>query len=758
MSNNYQMKFKFLMIFFAVLMCFNTNYAQHSTYKTWDNYKPRVINTTDLGADPDDEQSMVRQLVSANEFDIEGLIVATGCWKKSQQNTDMLDKIVDAYAEVYDNLKVHATGYPTPDYLRSISVMGQTGYGMADVGSGRDSPGSELIIASVDKDDPRPVWVTGWGGMNNVAQAIWKVRETRSPAQLDEFLNKLRLFDILGQDDAGAWIVKNFPDVFYIRARAVYGWAPSDEYLDEHIQNHGPLGAVYPDRKWATEGDTPAFMHIYPNGLNDPEEIDQGGWGGRFSFTKLEGIRSMSEVKKIKQEAELLYDPYFMYGNTEEGSKAISRWSKGYNNDFAARMDWTITGDYTKANHHPIAVLNGDKTREVLKMQATPGSILELRSVGSFDPDGDALNYSWSCYKEPGTYDGTLNIWDSTASKAKLEIPMDADGKTIHIILSIHDDGDPNLYAYRRLIVNVSKSTLMSNEEPLSGMGYSPLPTNVVVTKVRHFDNLCWKIAGAGGTWYFETGETDGKTGFSSAFDQAGNDWIGNDADRGYNKSSSNGGKHEYRGWPNFGEGNFNHPQRKSNSSTYWVDESGNEIAFNGQLEGELLIMRSSNEKYELEYHFFPTYAAIKVLKAADKYAFLFEGPIGGEQEASVKKDYYVLKDGIHRECKSGGLGYLESEFGNKFPSPFFYLADSDPKDTQVFFVGVKNNNPLTAGDEGWRQGDNMVIFSFGRDDDKRALTGTEAICVFGFHQKGSHKKISKFIQSRLKNPFESGK
>ena len=57
-------------------------------------YKPRIINTTDLGADPDDEQSMVRQLVCANEFDIEGFIVATGCWKKSQSNTDMLDKIV----------------------------------------------------------------------------------------------------------------------------------------------------------------------------------------------------------------------------------------------------------------------------------------------------------------------------------------------------------------------------------------------------------------------------------------------------------------------------------------------------------------------------------------------------------------------------------------------------------------------------------------------------------------------------------------
>ncbi|WOI54756.1 hypothetical protein [Parvularcula sp. LCG005] len=28
--------------------------------------RPRIINMTDLGADPDDEQSMVRQLVMAN--------------------------------------------------------------------------------------------------------------------------------------------------------------------------------------------------------------------------------------------------------------------------------------------------------------------------------------------------------------------------------------------------------------------------------------------------------------------------------------------------------------------------------------------------------------------------------------------------------------------------------------------------------------------------------------------------------------------
>lgn len=417
--------------------------------------KPRIINTTDLGADPDDEQSMVRQLVSANEFDIEGLIVATGCWKRSQSNTDMLDKIVEAYAEVYSNLSVHAEGFPTPEYLKSISVMGQRGYGMSDVGTGKDSPGSDLIIASVDKDDPRPVWVMGWGGMNNIAQAIWKVRETRSPEELAKFLSKLRLFDILGQDDAGAWIASNFPEVFYIRATSVYGWQPSKEYLVEHIQSHGPLGAVYPDTKWATEGDTPAFMHVYPNGLNDPEQIDQGSWGGRFNLSRKESIRSMSEVHKIEEEGESKFDPYFMYGNTEEGAEAIKRWNNGYDNDFAARMDWTIANRYEDANHHPLAVLNGDKTRKVLHRSAVPGSVIELNASGSLDPDGDALNHSWSIYEEPGTYKGSVAIQNSSSTRAKLEIPEDAGGKTIHIILELYDNGIPNLYAYRRMIIHV---------------------------------------------------------------------------------------------------------------------------------------------------------------------------------------------------------------------------------------------------------------------------------------------------------------
>lgn len=412
--------------------------------------QPRIITTTDLGADPDDEQSMVRLLVCANEFDIEGLIVSTGCWKKTQSDTRMLDRLVDAYGSCVDNLKVHASGFPSVEYLRSISVMGQTDYGMSDVGDDKDSPGSELIIASVDKDDPRPVWVGGWGGTNTVAQAIWKVRATRSKEELSKFLGKLRVFDILGQDDGGAWIAKNFPEVFYIRASGVYGWAPSDEYLKQHIQNHGPLGAVYPDRKWATEGDTPAFMHVYPTGLNDPDRIDQGSWGGRFDLMKKSGIRSM---KPVTNEGD--FDPYFMFGNSAEGASAIKRWSTGYDNDFAARMDWSITGKYEDANHHPIAVVNGDTSRQVLQVSAAAGSTVELSADGSSDPDEDALSYAWSFYQEPSSYKGEVQIEAVSSAAATVMLPSDAAGKNLHMILELHDDGKPNLYAYRRIIINV---------------------------------------------------------------------------------------------------------------------------------------------------------------------------------------------------------------------------------------------------------------------------------------------------------------
>lgn len=414
--------------------------------------RPRIINTTDLGADPDDEQSLVRQLVMANEYDLEGLIVSTGCWKKSQTSTEMLDKIVDAYADAYPNLAVHSKDFPDPDYLRSITAMGQTGYGMSDVGDGKDTVGSNMIIEAVDRDDPRPVWAMCWGGCNPIAQALWTVKHTRSDAEVAKFVSKLHVYDVLGQDDAGTWMAKTFPDLLYIRATGVvFGWQPTNEWLAENIQSHGPLGAVYPDTMYATEGDTPAFLHIYPSGLNDPAEVSQGGWGGRFAASKLEGVRGM----RCMDGEDAAYDPYLMYGDAPESSQSIARWQSAIENDFEARMDWSISAKYEDANHHPVAVLNGNKSRSVIRQQVSPGDTIALSAEGSRDPDGDMLNYSWYHYKEPSTYEGAVNIDSDKDISATIKVPEDASGKSLHMILEVTDDGEPTLVSYRRVILSV---------------------------------------------------------------------------------------------------------------------------------------------------------------------------------------------------------------------------------------------------------------------------------------------------------------
>ena len=220
---------------------------------------------------------------------------------------------------------------PSAVYLLSVIKQGQTVSNMDGVGEGKDSPGSELIIATVDKiGDKRPVWIAAWGGMNTVAQALWKVKNTRSEKELKKFLDHIRIYDILGQDDAGAWIAKNFPELFYIRNTAVYGWQPTDEWVKQNIQSCGTFGKCYPNRIWAFEGDSPSFFHVYANGLNVPECVDYGGWGGRFSKERQCNIRGMSFIEKSGKN-EKQYDPYYMYGFAPEGSNAIKRWAEHIN-------------------------------------------------------------------------------------------------------------------------------------------------------------------------------------------------------------------------------------------------------------------------------------------------------------------------------------------------------------------------------------------------------------------------------------------
>jgi hypothetical protein len=441
--------------------------------------KPRLFVLTDISNEPDDEESLVRLLVYANEFDVEGLVATTSTWLKIKPREDLIRRDITAYAEVRTNLLKHAPGFPPPEQLLTITKTGQTNYGMAFVGAGKSSPGSQLIIDAADKNDPRPLWITIWCGANTLAQALTDVRASRSPEELEKFVAKLRVYSISDQDDADAWIRREFPDLFYIVSpstqdakeyyRATWTGISGDRYykngpmhkfemvdnpwLEEHIiNNHGPLGALYPPLKYIMEGDTPSFLGLINNSLGWSVSPAYGGWGGRYVLYQPSG-----EPRKIWTNNSDSRDTVTTdNGQTVTSDQAtIWRWREHYQNDFAARMNWCIATDYTNANHNPIAVLNGDRTKNILAISATNGAMVALSAEGTSDPDGNALCVTWWIYPEAGNISGAT-LTATNGLKTEVHLPQIKRVGKLHVILQVEDDGDPHLFAYRRAIIEVT--------------------------------------------------------------------------------------------------------------------------------------------------------------------------------------------------------------------------------------------------------------------------------------------------------------
>ena len=273
--------------------------------------KPRLLVLTDVGADPDDQQSLVRLLFYANEFDIEGLIASSaGTTGKAEQHVthpELIRELVAAYGQVRDNLLKHAPGYPSVEELLARIKSGSRDRGVSAIGAGRDTEASRWIVTAGDKVDSRPLCIAIWGGQTDLAQALWRVRQDRGADGLQQFASRLRIYDIADQDGIAAWIQEQFPALFYIQSGAPPGRDKregsfrgmylggdeslvSREWMETHIRTrHGPLGVLYPPRTWTApnphsaikEGDTPSWLYFLPHGLNDPDHPE---WGAAEAY------------------------------------------------------------------------------------------------------------------------------------------------------------------------------------------------------------------------------------------------------------------------------------------------------------------------------------------------------------------------------------------------------------------------------------------------------------------------------------------
>jgi hypothetical protein len=216
------------------------------------------------------------------------------------------------------------------------------------------------------------------------------------------------------------------------------------------IKNHGPLGALYPKLEYIMEGDTPSFFNLIDNGLGSHLSPAYGGWGGRYVLQQ-----SYGETRPIWTNVRGARDTV----TAEDGKSYTSaqatiwRWREAYQHDFAARMDWCVADRFEKANHNPVAVFQGDKSKKVTQMLVKPGQRVTLSATGTTDPDGDDVSYHWFVYKESGSFRGDVTIENSDTVEASFVAPDVNEPAILHIILQVKDDGQPSLYSYRRIIV-----------------------------------------------------------------------------------------------------------------------------------------------------------------------------------------------------------------------------------------------------------------------------------------------------------------
>ena len=439
--------------------------------------KPRLVVCTDIASadvEPDDMESMVRLMAYADLFEIEALITSVGwnCDPYPIEWAQYLQRVIEAYRQDVPKLMIRSgqkkflpinkentqqeIGYwPSADYLKGRTVMGSIHGGIKVIGEDNDSPGSDLLIRLADEKDPRPIYVAAWGGANTLAQAIWRVKQTRSAEELKQFVRKFRIYTITDQDmqynmrmdraySSHMWLRQEFKDdLQFIWDEGT--WQEQCELGKQNwplhkdfIQGKGALGKEYPTYKWGVEGDTPSFLYVIPYGLNDPEDPRQAGWAGYHE----RGLCADSLTTA--------------WTSWKDPVRSISigyktRFYPDEIADFMARMQWADEG---RGNHNPQVIINRIKGHQPVHLQAKAGGNICLNASKSKDPDGDALTFHWWQQPEIGTTKVTINQPDQSITS--IHIPSDAiSGDTVHLICEVHDSGPFHLVAYRRVIVHI---------------------------------------------------------------------------------------------------------------------------------------------------------------------------------------------------------------------------------------------------------------------------------------------------------------
>lgn len=502
--------------------------------------KPRTIVTCD--PELDDNNSMVRFLLHATDFQIDGLVYTSSRfhWRNdgsgrtqfipgseydnmglgpqtSWRFTDterFIDDIIDAYEKCYDNLLVHDPSYPTPEYLRSVTVYGNCAF---EGDYSYDSDGSALIKKNILDDGAEPLFIQAWGGSSSIAAALRSIAdEYKGTPEWDGIVEKINRKVILclsgDQDNAyNSYIAVEWPGIYvqnlggsmgYYK-NAEYSYVGSPEWSLKYMRR-GPIGErvrywgdgkqmvpgdktdymgevgktadelraegyyvwTPPKPQWTLygDGDSGCYYQLIDNGLRAWQDPTWGGWSGRWDIKKGKpqsghpaymgtNISTMNKKGTTPTTS----------GNT--GMAAMMRRMMNREEDHswpnlsiernfqeAARIAWSVTPKYEDANHVPVVEGPFD-------ISAKPGQTVKIKAK-AYDPDGDTLSLKW-WYFPVGTYvltnDATLSVDNPESAVTTFTVPEDAKpGDTIHFVLQASDN-DPEipLTRYLRTVLTV---------------------------------------------------------------------------------------------------------------------------------------------------------------------------------------------------------------------------------------------------------------------------------------------------------------
>ena len=495
--------------------------------------KIRTIITQD--AEVDDQNSLRHFLFYANEVELQGIVQTSskfhwagqpGAVKPERKASEyefageetgpfdqpyrwrgtqwMFDEI-DDYEKDYPNLIRHADGYPTPEYLRSITKTGNVGYeGEMDA----PSEGSELIRRTILDDDPRPLYLQVWGGTNTIARALLDIQteyeNTPEWKALHVKITKKVIITACGEQDPTyrSYIAENWPDIQFIKTLQMrsyaYPWfmmpegeskdtlraafmkkeilngksALADGYctwLDGRVYNGerqrdqfgsnpnitkewfgAQFGLPEPEQyDFLSEGDSPTFFMLFDWGFRTLENFAYGGIAGRYHKVE-DQFNSKGEPLNVW---DVSMDTYIDRNGKAHELESMWPYVADIQRDFASRVDWAAEDAYEKAEHAPKLKVEGTLDRE-----AKAGDVVELRAEAEVhDAAGTAAAISFRIYEEASSACAKKASLTAQDQVAALQIPEDAQpGDQIHVIVKAQTSDHHRLTHYQQVIVTVA--------------------------------------------------------------------------------------------------------------------------------------------------------------------------------------------------------------------------------------------------------------------------------------------------------------